>query len=45
LLTGNGDDTQEEEEMVKTADELAKQAAQKLAAEAADDGSRCAHRR
>ena len=31
--------------MVKTADELAKQDAEKLAAEAADDGSRCAHRR
>jgi hypothetical protein len=45
LLAGGGETQEEKEEAVKVADELAKEDAEKLAAAAAEDGSRCAHRR
>lgn len=42
MLTGVGEEPQES---VKTEEEIAKEAAEKLAAEAVDDGSRCEAKR
>ena len=43
MLAGDGDEPQEGEEELKTGDQRAKEEAETLAAEAAEDGSRCAH--